>query len=218
MNTILDILKQNGISIPDNNTPDSEVASKIKQLFAEIAGIGITEIFNEASMVSDLGMDALDVVEFLMKLEMAFDLVLPDEIDEAFWGKEIPFFVPDKDKKETIKEKLDEIEERIALLRKDDAESGSDNSDDKYTTELDEDEIEVFAEEIDDAESELNTLKGEFEGLKEDAFEEFAEKIQGLEETVSILMGEDLLKGDATVGEMIALVEWLVKQDSEARC
>ena len=217
MKTVLDYLKQNGIPILDNDVPDSDVATKIKQLFANLAGVDISEVVNEANMVSDLGMDALDVIEFLMELEMAFDLVLPEEIDEAFWGEETPFFVSDKDKKETIKEKLDGLEERIALLRKellDDAESGLDNPDDMCAN-LDEGVFDEFTEKIDDAESELNHLKGEFEDLEEDAFEGFAEKIQELEETVSILMGEDLVKGDATVGEMIAVVEWLVGHKAE---
>ena len=75
----------------------------------------------------------------------------------------------------------------------------------------DEDEIEDFAEIVDDAASTLDALKREFGELKEEAIEEFAEKVQDLEETVKSFTGEEeLLKGDATVGEMIALVEWLV--------
>ena len=219
MNTVLDILKLNGISIPDNNTPDSDAAVKIKQLFADLEGIDIAKIVNEASMVSDLGMDALDVVEFLMELEKSFDLVLPEEIDEAFWGEDIPYLDPGADKKEALKEKLEGIEEGIALLRKalDDAETREDNPDSEYA-DWDEDEIEEFTEEVDNAESVLDNLKEEFGELEEDAIEKFAEKVKDLEETVSILKGEnELLKGDATVGEMIALVEWLVKQQDKEK-
>lgn len=214
MFTVLDFLKQNSILVPDNNTPDSTAATKIKQLFAELEGIDIAEVVNEAKMVSDLGMDALDVVEFMLTLEKNFDIVLPDEIDEAFFGEEIPYLDPDMDKKEALKEKLKEIEEGIASLRKalEDEEAGLDDSDDEQEH-LGEDEIEDFAEIVDDAASTLDAIKREFGELKDDAFEEFAEKVQDLEETVKGLLGEnELLKGDATVGEMIALVEWLVEQ------
>lgn len=214
MITVLDFLKQNSVSVPDNNTPDSTEATKIKQLFAELEGIDIAEVVNEAKMVSDLGMDALDVVEFMLTLEKNFDIVLPDEIDEAFFGEEIPYLDSDADKREALKEKLKEIEEGIASLRKalEDEEAGLDDSDDEQEG-LGEDEIEDFAEIVDDAASTLDTIKREFGELKEEAIEEFAEKVQDLEETVKGLLGEnELLKGDATVGEMIALVEWLVEQ------
>ena len=214
MITVLDFLKQNSVTIPDNNTPDSAAATKIKQLFAEYEGVDIAEVVNEAKMVSDLGMDALDIVEFLMVLEKNFDIILPEEIDEAFFDEEIPYLDPDADKREALKEKLKEIEEGIASLRKalEDEEAGLDDSDDEQEG-LGEDEIEEFQVIIDDAESTLDAIKREFGDLKEDAIDEFAEKVQDLEETVKSFTGEDeLLKGDATVGEMIALVEWLVGQ------
>ena len=218
MITVLDFLKQNSVTIPDNNTPDSAAATKIKQLFAEYEGVDIAEVVNNAKMVSDLGMDALDIVEFLMVLEKNFDVVMPEEIDEAFFGEGIPYLDPDADKREALKEKLTEIEEGITSLRKElnDAKSGLDDSDNGQEG-LGEDEIEDFAEIVDDAASTLDAIKREFGELKEEAIEEFAEKVQDLEETVKGLLGEnELLKGDATVGEMIALVEWIVeKKDSE---
>ncbi len=214
MISVLDFLKQNSVSVPNNNTPDSVSATKIKQLFAEYEGFDIAEVVNGAKMVSDLGMDALDVVEFLLVLETNFDIILPEEIDEAFFGEEIPYLDLDADKREALKEKLKEIEEGIASLRKalEDEEVGLDDSDDGQEN-LGEDEIEDFAEIVDDAASTLDAIKREFGELKEEAIEEFAEKVQDLEETVKGLLGEnELLKGDATVGEMIALVEWLVEQ------
>ena len=214
MITVLEYLKQNCVSVPDNNISDSEAATKIKQLFAEYEGVDIAEVVNEAKMVYDLGMDALDVVEFLMVLEQNFDVVMPEEIDEAFFGEDVPYLDPDADKKEALKEKLKGIEEGIASMRKelDDMVSGSSESDNEQEG-LDEDEIEEFQEIIDDAESTLDAIKREFGELKENAIEEFAEKVQDLEETVKSFTGEDeLLQGDATVDEMIALVEWLVKQ------
>ena len=217
MITVLEYLKQNCVSVPDNNISDSEAATKIKQLFAEYEGVDIAEVVNEAKMVYDLGMDALDVVEFLMVLEQNFDVVMPEEIDEAFFGEDVPYLDPDADKKEALKEKLKGIEEGIASMRKelDDMVSGSSESDNEQEG-LDEDEIEEFQEIIDDAESTLDAIKREFGELKENAIEEFAEKVQDLEETVKSFTGKDeLLKGDATVGEMIALVEWLVGQKAE---
>lgn len=217
MITVLEYLKQNGVSVSDNNIPDSEAATKIKQLFAEYEGVEIAEVVNEAKMIYDLGMDALDVVEFLMVLEQNFDVVMPEEIDEAFFGEDVPYLDPDADKKEALKEKLKGIEEGIASMRKElyDMESGSSESDNEQEG-LDEDEIEEFQEIIDDAESTLDAIKREFGELKEDAIDEFAEKVQDLEETVKSFTGKDeLLKGDATVGEMIALVEWLVGQKAE---
>ena len=217
MNTVLDILKQNGVAIPDNNTPDSEAATKIKQLFAEYEGVDITEVVNDAKMISDLGMDALDVVEFLMVLEQNFDVVMPEEIDEAFFGEEIPYLDPNAYKKEALKEKMKGIEEGIALLRKfwNEVKTEKDNPNNEYADwdEDDEDAIEEIEKEVDNAESVLDNLKEEFSKLEDDAIEEFAEKVKDLEETVGILKGEnELLKGDATVGEMIALMEWLVNQ------
>ena len=84
MITVLDFLKQNSVTIPDNNTPDSVAATKIKQLFVEYEGVDIAEVVNGAKMVSDLGMDALDVVEFLLVLETNFDIILPEEIVSIF--------------------------------------------------------------------------------------------------------------------------------------
>lgn len=216
MITVLDYLKQNGVPIPNNNTTDSVSATKIKQLLAEYEGVDIAEVVNEAKMIYDLGMDALDVVEFLMVLEKDFDVVMPEEIDEAFFGEEVPYLDPDMDKKEALNEKLKGIEEGIASMKKvlDDIVSESGDSDNEQEG-LDEDEIEELEEIIEDAESTLNAIKREFGELKEDAIEEFAEKVQDLEETVKSFTGEDeLLKGDATVGEMIALVEWLVEQQA----
>lgn len=217
MITVSEYLKQNSVSVPGNNIPDSVSATEIRQLFAELAGVDIAEVVNEAKMVSDLGMDALDVVQFMLELEKKFDIALPEEIDEAFFGEEIPYLDPDADKMEALKGKLKEIEERIASLRKtlDDAKTGLNDSD-KDQEGIDEEEVEDFAEIVDEAESTLDDIKREFEELKEDAIEEFTEKVQDLEETVKGLLGEyELLKGDATVGEMIALVEWLVKQEAE---
>ena len=218
MNTVLDILKQNSVSVPDNSTPDSEAATKIKQLFAKYEGVDITEVVNDAKMISDLGMDALDVVEFLMVLEQNFDVVMPEEIDEAFFGEEIPYLAPGADKKEALKEKLKGIEEGIALLRKiwNEVKTEKDNPDNEYA-DWDKDAIEEIEEEVDNAEHELKNLNDEFDKLKEDAIEDFAKKVKDLEETVSILKGEELLKGDATVGEMIAVVEWLVKQQDKEK-
>lgn len=219
MITLIEYLKQNSVSVPGNSTPDSEAATKIKQLFAEYEGVDIADVVNEAKMIYDLGMDALDVVEFLMVLEQNFDVVMPEEIDKAFFGEDVPYLDPDADKKEALKEKLKGIEEGITCMRKelDDMESGSGESDNEQEG-LDEDEIEEFQEIIDDAESTLDAIKKEFGELKEGAIEEFAEKVQDLEETVKSFTGEEeLLKGDATVGEMIALVEWLVKQQDKEK-
>ncbi len=218
MITVLDYLKQNSVPALDNSTPDSVSAAKIKQLFVEYEGVDITKVVNEAKMISDLGMDALDVVELILVLENNFDIVLPQEIDEAFFGEEAPYLNPNIDKNEALKEKLKGIEEGILSLRKTlhDMEYRSDDSNNEYK-DLDKDEFEDFSEAIDDAESTLNDIKSEFGELKEEAIEEFAGKVKDLDETVKGLMSEnELLKGDATVGEMIALVEWLVKQkDSE---
>ena len=214
MITVLEYLKQNGVSVPDNNIPDSEAATKIKQFFAEYEGVDIAEVVNEAKMIYDLGMDALDVVEFLMVLEQNFDVVMPEEIDEAFFGEDVPYLDPDADKKEALKEKLKGIEEGMVSMRKvlNDMVSGLKDSSNELEG-LDKDEIEEFQEIIDDAESTLDAIKREFGELEEDAIDEFAEKVQDLEETVKSFTGEnELLKGDATVGEMIALVEWLVGQ------
>ena len=62
--------------------PDREVfARHICELAAEQAAVNVAEVSLETHLFNDLNFDSLDSVEFVMKIEDAFDIHVPD--DEA---------------------------------------------------------------------------------------------------------------------------------------
>ena len=49
------------------------------QVVSSQLGVDLDEIVKDARILDDLGADSLDVVELVMALEEAFDIVVPDE-------------------------------------------------------------------------------------------------------------------------------------------
>lgn len=58
---------------------DQEVAAKIKQVIANIAGLDQTRISDDASLRDDLKLDSLSLLEIGVDVDLAFQLNLPDE-------------------------------------------------------------------------------------------------------------------------------------------
>ena len=58
-----------------------EVSNKVKKIIAEQLGVKEEDVKGEATFLSDLGGDSLDVVEMIMALEEEFNTEISD--DEA---------------------------------------------------------------------------------------------------------------------------------------
>ncbi|MFZ8801457.1 MAG: acyl carrier protein [Candidatus Calescibacterium sp.] len=74
-----------------------ELEMKIKSVIAEKAGKSISDIRDDASFIEDLGLDSLDLVDMIMKLEEEFGISIPDE---------------DLDKIRTVKDAINYIREK----------------------------------------------------------------------------------------------------------
>ncbi len=62
---------------------DASLQDRLRQLVSSQLGVDLDEIVTDARILDDLGADSLDVVELVMALEEAFDIVVPDEDVEA---------------------------------------------------------------------------------------------------------------------------------------
>ena len=58
---------------------NEEIFDKVRKIIVEQLGVSLEQVNNEATFNADLGADSLDVVEFIMALEEAFDIEIPDE-------------------------------------------------------------------------------------------------------------------------------------------
>lgn len=58
-------LQEKGISIPDNNTPDTLIAAKVKQLLSAEFVLSSDIVVNEAELRQDLDMYDLERLDFL---------------------------------------------------------------------------------------------------------------------------------------------------------
>ena len=58
---------------------DATLQDRLRQLVSSQLGVEPDEVVEEARILDDLGADSLDVVELVMALEEAFDIVVPDE-------------------------------------------------------------------------------------------------------------------------------------------
>jgi acyl carrier protein len=76
-----------------------ELEMKIKSVIAERAGKSVSDIRDDASFIEDLGLDSLDLVDMIMKLEEEFGISIPDE---------------DLDKIRTVKDAINYIREKSA--------------------------------------------------------------------------------------------------------
>jgi len=62
---------------------DATLQDRLRQLVSSQLGVELDEVVTEARILDDLCADSLDVVELVMALEEAFDLVVPDEDVES---------------------------------------------------------------------------------------------------------------------------------------
>ena len=79
---------------------DATLRDRLHQLVSSQLGLELDEVVTEARILEDLGADSLDVVELVMALEEAFDIVVPDEDVEGM---------------QTIGDVESYLEERISL-------------------------------------------------------------------------------------------------------
>lgn len=73
-------LSKLGVVVPTDNTPDSETAKVVKRLLKELDswdGNSISDRLND-----EVGMDGMDIVEFIMKLEEELDILV--EVENLF--------------------------------------------------------------------------------------------------------------------------------------
>ena len=61
---------------------NEEIFDKVKKIIVEQLGVSFEQVKSEASFNTDLGADSLDVVEFIMALEEAFDIEIPDDAEK----------------------------------------------------------------------------------------------------------------------------------------
>lgn len=70
-------LSKLGVVVPTDNTPDSETAKVVKRLLKELDswdGVKLSDRLND-----EVGMDGMDIVEFIMKLEEELDILVEAE-------------------------------------------------------------------------------------------------------------------------------------------
>jgi acyl carrier protein len=57
----------------------ADFEKRVRELIAEQLGVTVEQVVTDANLVSDLGADSLDVVEFVMALEDEMGVEVPDE-------------------------------------------------------------------------------------------------------------------------------------------
>ncbi|HFL8819533.1 MAG TPA: acyl carrier protein [Candidatus Azoamicus sp. OHIO2] len=77
----------------------TDTFERIKKIITEILDIDENKITESASLASDLNIDSLDNVEFIMALEEQFEIEIPDE---------------DAEKILTVKDAVDYIHDKLA--------------------------------------------------------------------------------------------------------
>lgn len=73
-------LSKLGVVVPTDKTPESETAKVVKRLLKELDswnGVNLTDRLND-----EMGMDGMDIVEFIMKLEEELDILI--EVENLF--------------------------------------------------------------------------------------------------------------------------------------
>ncbi len=70
------------------------VYEKVRSMLARQLEIPEETIFPETNIVTDLGADSLDVVELIMSLEEAYDIVITDEaVSDLYTVQEVTDFI-----------------------------------------------------------------------------------------------------------------------------
>ena len=223
-------LNEQHCSVPDNNKPDSDVASKVKTILMEKLDLDYEQIENEMDLLRDLGMDELDCMEFLMDIEHTFSISNP--IHEEVLCPELG-----NDKEELVKE-VENLGEKVEKMRK-----VMEGSLDMYVNGVfrvlregdnfdDIDKMKVLLEELENPVKTIHELRGQLtrvvlQLLAEDAdltekrVEELETQLEAVEEELEKLDVFGITKNDdldislATVGEIIALIEWVLKEKDE---
>lgn len=70
-------LSKLGVVVPTDKTPESETAKVVKRLLKELDswdGVNLSDRLND-----EVGMDGMDIVEFIMKLEEELDIMVEAE-------------------------------------------------------------------------------------------------------------------------------------------
>ena len=57
----------------------SEIAEKVKSVLADELKVSANELLPDKQIANDLGVDSLQMVELVMKLEEVFEIKIPDE-------------------------------------------------------------------------------------------------------------------------------------------
>ena len=68
-----------GQKVNKNKGFEMSTFEQVKKIIVEKLGVKEQDVTEEATFVNDLGADSLDVVEFVMEVEKAFNITIPDE-------------------------------------------------------------------------------------------------------------------------------------------
>lgn len=63
---------------------ETEIFEKIREIIIEQIGVSESSVTSKAAIADELGVDSLDMAEFIMALEEAFDIEIPDTDIESF--------------------------------------------------------------------------------------------------------------------------------------
>lgn len=63
---------------------ETEIFEKIREIIIEQIGVGESSVTSEVTIVDELGVDSLDMVELIIALEEEFDMEIPDTDAELF--------------------------------------------------------------------------------------------------------------------------------------
>ncbi len=76
-----------------------EIFEKVKKILVEKLSVNETDIKEDSSLVDDLGVDSLDLVELLMKFEEEFKIEISEEESQKILTvKDIVDFIEEKTK------------------------------------------------------------------------------------------------------------------------
>jgi acyl carrier protein len=79
-----------------------EIFEKVKKILIEKLSVNETDIKEDSSLVDDLGVDSLDLVELLMKFEEEFKVEISEEESQKILTvKDIVDFIEEKTKSAT---------------------------------------------------------------------------------------------------------------------